>query len=112
MGCKRILKTATALTVVNFVWLSPLLINKNDCDQDNDLGHNAQERPEGSQTATYTQVDGDRMPAQNVIPIALVISGIGDLQAIDGQSGIVRCALDDEILSAIGNRLSERERAY
>lgn len=51
------LRAHSLRTISNLIRLSPLLIDEDDGDQDDDLSHNAQEGPEGGQAAADTQVD-------------------------------------------------------
>lgn len=46
-----------ALTVGDLVRLSLLLVDEDDGDEDDDLGHDAQEGPQGGQAAAHTQLD-------------------------------------------------------
>lgn len=82
-------------TVIDLIWLSPLLVDKDDGHQDDDLGHNTQEGPESSEAAADTQVDLVGGWAKFVGARADVVSHVSfDVQVINGESGIVRGAPD------------------
>lgn len=95
-------------TVINLIRLSPLLVDEDDGDEDDDLSHNAQEGPESSQAATHTQVDLVDSLLQPIYPPALIISSILIIQVLDDQCGIAGCALDWIPLCAIGDGLSNK----
>lgn len=44
-------------TINDLIGLSPLLIDEDDGDEDNDLGDDAKERPKSGQAAAHTQLD-------------------------------------------------------
>lgn len=82
-------------TVVDLIGLSPLLVDKDDGHQDDDLGHNAKEGPESSQATAHTQVNFVGGCAEFIGSRAHVVSNVVfDAQVIDGQNGLVRGALD------------------
>lgn len=94
-------------TVINFIRLSPLLIDEDDCHKDDDLSHNTKEGPKSSQATADTQVDLVFVCAKFIGSRADVVCNIlFDAQVIEGQGGLVRHALDlIFVTSAIGNRL-------
>lgn len=82
-------------TVGDLVGLSPLLVDEDDGHQDDDLGHDAEEGPEGGQPAADAQVDLVAVGAQLVGPGADVVADVVlDAQVVDGQRGLVGGALD------------------
>lgn len=82
-------------TVIDLIWLSPLLVDKDDGHQDDDLSHNTEEGPESSEAAADTQVDLIGVWAEFVVSRADVVSHVSfDVQVINGESGIVRGAPD------------------
>lgn len=64
------------LTIKNFIWLPPLLVDKDDGDKDQDFCHYAQEGPERCQTAAYAQVHRGFTRAKYVDGNALVVTRI------------------------------------
>lgn len=81
-------------TVVNLVRLSPLLVDEDDGDEDDDLSHNAQEGPESSKAATHTQMDFVGSTANFVLPSALIGTSIRVIQVSDGKRRIFGHAHD------------------
>lgn len=93
-------------TVVDLIRLSPLLVDEDDADQDDDLGHDAQEGPEGGQAATDAQVDLVEGRAHFAGTVAHVVAHVhGDVQVVDGQGGPVGGALDLIPVSTVGDGL-------
>ena len=88
-------KKSGVRTVGDLIGLSPLLIDEDDGHQDDDLGHNAKERPEGSQAAADTQVDLVGVCAKLIGSRAGVVTNVVfDAQIINSQNSLVRGALD------------------
>lgn len=82
-------------TVIDLIWLSPLLIDEDDGHQDDDLSHNAKEGPESSQATANTQVDLVGGCAKFIGSRADVVSDVTfDVQVIKGQNGLVRSTPD------------------
>lgn len=82
-------------TVIDLIGLSPLLVDENDGHQDDDLGHDAQEGPQGGQAAANAQVDRVTDAAEVVGAEADVVSDVRlDVQVADGQGGLLGGALD------------------
>lgn len=94
-------------TVIDLIGLSPLLVDEDDGHQDDDLGHDAQEGPEGGQAAADAQVDLVADAAEVVGGVADVVSDVRlDVQVVDGQGGLVGGALDLVLVTcAIDDRL-------
>lgn len=92
-------------TVIDLIWLSPLLVDKDDGHQDDDLSHNTEEGPESGEAAADTQVDLVGGLAKFVASRADVVPHVGfDAQVINGESGIVRGALDlKPVVGAVGD---------
>ena len=85
----------TGFTVLDLVGLSPLLVDEDDGDQDDDLDHDAQEGPDGGQPAADTQLDAVAGGAQLADPGAHVLSLVQlYVQAHDVQGRLVGGALD------------------
>ena len=82
-------------TVLDLVGLSPLLVDEDDGDQDDDLNHDAQEGPDGGQPAADTQLDAVAGGAQLADTGAHVLSLVQlYVQGHDGQGSLVGGALD------------------
>ena len=80
---------------MDLVGLSPLLVDEDDGDQDDDLHHDAQEGPDGSQPAADTQLDAVAAGPQVANPDAHVLPLIQlYAQVRDGQGRLVGGALD------------------
>lgn len=88
-------KSLLVHTVIDLIWLSPLLIDEDDGHQDDDLSHNAQERPECSPTTAYTQVDLVSGCTEFTGSRTDVVSNVSfNVQVINRQSGLVWGAFD------------------
>lgn len=88
-------KKSGVRTIGDLIRLSPLLIDEDDGHQDDDLGHNAKEGPEGSQAAADTQVDLVGVCAKLIGSRARVVTNVVfDAQIINSQNSLVRGALD------------------
>lgn len=106
---KHLSELVSELTVIDLVRLSLLLVDEDDGDKDDDLSHDAEEGPEGSQAAAHTQMDLGGFVAQIILSKAFIVTHIlVDVKVINSESGIVRIALD-RILSRAINRLKEIE---
>lgn len=100
------------ITVVDLIRLSPLLIDEDYADQDDDLGHYAQEGPEGGQPAADAQVDLVGGRADLARAVANVVAYVhGDVQVVNGQGGPVGGALDLIPVGTVGDglRMPDRE---
>lgn len=64
------------LTIENFIWLPPLLVDKDDGDKDQDFCHYTQEGPERCQTAAYAQIHCSFTLAKRVGGTAVVVTRI------------------------------------
>lgn len=117
-GKTRVLRFCISLwvflrTVIDLIRLSPLLVDEDDADQDDDLCHDAQEGPEGGQAAADTQVDLVEGRVHFSGTVAHVVAHVhGDVQVIDGQGGPVGGALDLIPVSTVGDglRMTNREQ--
>lgn len=82
-------------TIVDLIRLSPLLVDEDDGHQDDDLGHDAEERPQSSKATADTQVDLVANCAEFIGSGAKVVSDVFfHVQVVDGQDGLVGGALD------------------
>lgn len=99
------METATSHTVSDLVGLSPLLVDKDDHDEDDDLSDNAEEWPQGGQLAAHTQLNlilgcSHFTDATALIGVHVAV----DVQIIYVQHGLVEGGLDLILAtSAIGN---------
>ncbi len=50
-------KQLASHTIIDLVWLSPLLVDEDDGDENDDFSNNAEEWPKGGQLATHTQLN-------------------------------------------------------
>lgn len=82
-------------TVGDLVGLSPLLVDEDDGHEDNDLGDDAEERPQGGQAAAHAQLDFIIVCSQLICAVALVVAHVGvHVQVLHVQSGLVGGVLD------------------
>lgn len=93
-------------TVIDLIGLSPLLIDKDYRDKDDDLCHDAKKGPESSQATADTQVDFVSSYAEVVTSRANVVPEVTvDVQVVNGQTGLVGGILDLIFDSSIGDTL-------
>ena len=99
------------LTVRDLVGLSPLLIDEDDRHQDQHLGHDAQERPQGCQAAANPQAHHRAPFAQLVGAVAHVLARVLlEVQGDDPQVRPVAFRLDEEpLLGAVDDGLGGRK---
>ncbi len=100
-------KQLASHTVIDLVWLSPLLVDEDDGDENNDLSDNAEEWPKGGQLATHTQLNLIASWSYFIGTLALVHAHVlVDVQIIHVQRGLVGTVLDLILVnSAIDNGL-------
>lgn len=91
-------------SVIDLIGLSPLLIDKDYRDKDDDLCHDAKKGPESSQATADTQVDFVSSYAEFVTSRANVVPEVTvDVQVVNGQTGLVGGILDLIFVSSIGD---------
>lgn len=91
-------------TVADLVRLPALLVNEDDCDEDDDLRHDAQEGPEGGQPTAHAQLNAVLLCAELADPATNVCGGVElDVQIRDNQGGLVGRALYLVFFSVVGD---------
>lgn len=86
--------------------LLTLLIDHDDDDQDDDLGQNPEERPQGGQMAAHPQHRPLLAAAVHVGGVALVLARVqADVQVGDVELGVVVFAADEETPARVVNFL-------
>lgn len=109
-GCNEWCRGHSIHTVIDLIRLSPLLIDKDYRDKDDDLCHDAKKGPESSQATADTQVDFVSSHAEFVTSRANVVPEVTvDVQVVNGQTGLVGGILDLIFVSSIGDTLRVSE---
>lgn len=96
------------LTVSHIIGLLALLVDDDDQYQDDDLGEDTQEGPQGGQVAPDPQDWCHGGGADGVGRVALVLSGVRrEVEVNDGQLGVAIPAADEEAARGVVDILSD-----
>lgn len=102
----KILKSRALLTVWNLVRPLALLVNHNDDHEDDDLGQDAQERPQRGEVTPHPQDGHGLFGADDVCGVADVLARVcADVQTDDTQFCEIVFVDDEESAGAVVNVL-------